>query len=324
MNSIDVIIPCYNAAPFLEQCVASVLSQGIESLRVVIIDNASTDGTIEIARRLSAEDSRINVILHEKNLGVHASFNEGIDVAAADYCMILCADDLLAKEALKRAATILDSHPDAVFALGSDLKLYNGDELVEPDPPSGWRITEGTKFIEDCCRNSGFSLALGFRLVRTSVQKTVGHYRASLAYAPDLEVALRLAARGAVIEFDCPLGIRREHPMQLSATDFADTRARLEGRMAAFDSFFSRQGRSLPQATKLHKVARLRIAEVAIRKAARGLLEGEPKSAAALLAYGLRLSPAAMFLAPLGRDFRNMLVAPGYQLSDQTRIVDKH
>ncbi|WP_394886162.1 hypothetical protein ACG873_00835 (plasmid) [Mesorhizobium sp. AaZ16] len=117
-------------------------------------------------------------------------------------------------------------------------------------------------------------------------------------------MALRLARLGSVVEFEGALGIRREHPAQLSVVSFAGERTQIKERMAAFDSFFGLEGRDVPQAARLHGIARLRIAEVAIRLAARRFLQGDPGAAAAMLAYGLRLSPAAMFFAPLGREFR--------------------
>lgn len=313
MPRIDVVIPCYNAGPYLSQCVRSALSQDVDDLRVVIIDNASTDDSVEVARSLAADDSRIEVVCHTNNLGPQASFNEGVDLARGDYLMILCADDLLTKGSLRRATEVLEGNPDAVFALGTDLKLVDGDEFVEPGEADGWRVTEGTRFIEDCCRHSGFSLALGAVLVRTSAQRKAGHYRAWLPYTDDLEMALRLARLGPVVEFDGALGVRREHPRQLSVVSFSGERTQIKERMAAFDSFFGLEGRDVPHASRLHGIARRRIAEVAIRFAARRFLEGDPGSAVAMAAFGLRLSPAASLLAPLGprirKDMHSIFVA---------------
>jgi hypothetical protein len=168
-------------------------------------------------------------------------------------------------------------------------------------------VTDGLRFIEDCSRHSGFSLALGAVLVRTSAQKAAGHYRAFLPYTDDLEMALRLARLGSVVEFEGALGIRREHSAQMSVASFLGMRTRLIERMAAFDSFFACEGRDVPQAARQRQIARRRIAEVAIRSSARHLLGGDWRSASAMLAYGIRLNPAAMLGAPLGREFRSRL-----------------
>ena len=108
MASVDVIVPCYQYGHFLRDCAASVLTQDVSDLRLVIIDNASTDNTLEVAREIAAADRRVEVIAHGSNLGHLASFNEGIDRASANYFLILCADDLLAPGALVRAVSIME------------------------------------------------------------------------------------------------------------------------------------------------------------------------------------------------------------------------
>ena len=99
MSSVDIAIPCYQYGRYLRDCVASVLSQDIDDLRILIIDNASTDNSVAIARQLAAEDARVSLLARSQNLGPHASFNAGVDWAAARYFMVLCADDLLAPAA---------------------------------------------------------------------------------------------------------------------------------------------------------------------------------------------------------------------------------
>ena len=80
---VDIAIPCHNYGRFLPDCVASVLGQGIAEVRLLIIDNASTDDSLDIARTLAAQDTRISVSAHASNRGPHASFNEGVDWASA-------------------------------------------------------------------------------------------------------------------------------------------------------------------------------------------------------------------------------------------------
>ena len=95
MPSVDIVVPCYQHGRFLRDCVESVLSQGVEQVRVIIIDKPSTDDSVSVARDLAREDARVEIVAHPRNLGSHASFNQGIDLASADYVMVLCADDIL-------------------------------------------------------------------------------------------------------------------------------------------------------------------------------------------------------------------------------------
>ncbi|RWC98139.1 MAG: glycosyltransferase family 2 protein [Mesorhizobium sp.] len=305
MPSIDVMIPCYNAGRFLAQCIRSVLSQNIDDLRIVVIDNASTDDSVEVARRLAAEDSRVEVVCHAKNLGPVASYNEGVDIARADYFMLLCADDLLTAGSLRRAVEVLESNPKAVFTIGPKLDMIDGENFVEPSHADGWRVTEGVRFIEDCCRHLGSAIALGAVLVRTPAQKAVGHYRASLPHANDLEMALRLAQLGQVVEFEGALGINRLHAAQITAVYFADKLTQLKQRLAVFDSFFSQEGAAMPEARRLHRIAIHRVGDIAYWQAVLNLFRGKTSYGVELLRYCFSLTPASRLFPPLGHFYRS-------------------
>ena len=97
---IDVFIPCYNYGRFLYQCVNSVLGQAGVDVRVLVIDDASSDNTAEVAAALAREDPRVTVIRHSTNKGHIDTYNEGIEWASADYMLLLSADDYLLPGAL--------------------------------------------------------------------------------------------------------------------------------------------------------------------------------------------------------------------------------
>jgi GT2 family glycosyltransferase len=300
MPSVDVFVPCRNYGNFLAECVASVQAQKIDGLRILIIDNASTDNSVEVACELAANDSRISVIRHPRDLGAQASFNEAIEQARADYMMILCADDLLVPEALARARDALEREPSAIMALGTDLKL-RGDALdgAVPPRPLDPKLTGGEEFIEKCCRSLGFTLALGAVLVRVQVQKAVGEFRPHLQYTDDLEMALRLARRGAVLEFAGALGIRREHGAQMSTSLFASEFARLAERRSAFESFFSECGPVDP-ALRWRRIATRRLAETAFWSGSALLARARPRDALKMIYYGMQLDPRGALAIPAG------------------------
>ncbi len=301
MPTVDVLIPVYNAAAYLAQAVASVLDQDVDGVRIVLIDNASTDGSVELGAAMAAADPRIELVRHPENLGAQASFNEAIDLARGDYMMILCADDFLTPGALGLAVAALETSPRATFAIGADLVQIEGQRPLQPEPPAGWRVVPGRDFIEEACRSTGTSLALGAVLARTSVQKRIGHYRPEIPYTDDLDMALRMAFEGDVVTFDAALGIRREHAAQQSATRFSNEVARLEQRFAAFDGFFSREGGALPDARRLRALARRRLAVIAYRDAVKRMLRGSARTAAAMAAYAFKLSPSALLSVPVPR-----------------------
>src|SRR5215469_6462623 len=113
MNQVDVVIPCYNYAHYLRQCVESVLLQTGVAVRVLIIDDASADDTALVGSGLAAQDSRVEFRRHLTNQGHIATYNEGLlDWASNEYSLLLSADDMLTPGALARSVRLLNSHPD--------------------------------------------------------------------------------------------------------------------------------------------------------------------------------------------------------------------
>jgi glycosyltransferase involved in cell wall biosynthesis len=111
LPTIDVVVPCYNYGRHLPDCIDSLLTQDGCDLRVLIIDDASTDGSAAVARALAAKDSRVSVLVHEANRGHIATYNEGIAWSSADYFLLLSADDALVPDALARAIAIMEARP---------------------------------------------------------------------------------------------------------------------------------------------------------------------------------------------------------------------
>ncbi len=98
MPTISVIIPVYNAAATLDDCLQSVAGQSFKDLEIICIDDGSTDKSGEILAAWQAKDSRIKV-LHQKNLGGGAARNAGLAVAAGEYIHFLDSDDSLQPKA---------------------------------------------------------------------------------------------------------------------------------------------------------------------------------------------------------------------------------
>ena len=89
---ISVIIPVYNAEPFLPACLDSVLSQDYSSFEILVIDDGSTDNSAAIIDRYAAREPRI-VALHQSNAGVSAARNRGLAEARGEYSAFVDADD---------------------------------------------------------------------------------------------------------------------------------------------------------------------------------------------------------------------------------------
>lgn len=121
-QTISVIVPVYNVAQYLSQCVSSILSQDYGDLEVILIDDGSTDASGEICDQYAAKDSRVRVI-HQKNGGAAAAKNAGLRIASGDYLAFADSDDYLEPGAYGfLMKTLLETNADAVQ--GSFREVY--------------------------------------------------------------------------------------------------------------------------------------------------------------------------------------------------------
>ena len=300
MPSVDIVVPCYQHGRYLRDCVESVLSQDVE-LRVIIIDNASTDDSVSVAQDLARKDARVEIVAHPRNLGSHASFNEGIDLASADYLMVLCADDILSPGSLRRAMTIMEQHPEVAFAHGTDIHWRTHEPLPDLSTADDfyWHIQSGREFLVDRCRAPELYLAFGMVLVRTSAQKAAGYYRPALPHTDDFEMLLRLACRGSVAFTPAVLGFKRihgENRSQEALTARWLTIARLH---AALECFFEHEGKSLHDWPRLRSLAQRRLCERAYWCGVKALVRGR-KDAFSFFKLAFQLDPRVALIPPLG------------------------
>ena len=151
MASVDVAVPCYQYGCYLGDCLTSILSQDVAALRVLVIDNASTDDSVEIAQEFARRDRRVEVVARPRNLGATASYNDAVDWAAAAYFLLLDADDVLTPGCLDRATRFLDAHPDVAMTYGAELRTnFAPGALPAFDPPASaddWHIERGPDFV---------------------------------------------------------------------------------------------------------------------------------------------------------------------------------
>lgn len=89
---ISIIIPVYNAARYLRECVDSILQQSFANFEIILIDDGSTDDSPQICDGYAACDQRVKVV-HKPNAGVSAARNDGLDRARAEYITFVDSDD---------------------------------------------------------------------------------------------------------------------------------------------------------------------------------------------------------------------------------------
>lgn len=244
--SLDVVVPCYNYGRYLGQCVRSVLRETRLDVRILIIDDASADDTAEVARRLAAEDDRIEVRVHATNRGHIATYNEGLAWAQRDYMLLLSADDLVAPGALMRAVQLMERQPDIAFVFGR-ANRFRTEYEISPEAAANLelrapdQVVPGWDFIAKLCHSSMNPVETATAVVRGAVQRQVGGYAPKLTHSADFEMWLRCAEQGRVGEIATVQAYVRLHDANMRngycAEDaFGDYLQRRD----AFVSFFDR------------------------------------------------------------------------------------
>jgi glycosyltransferase involved in cell wall biosynthesis len=276
MTSVSVVIPCYNYGHLLAEAVTSVLDdQAGVGVRVLIIDDASTDDSAEVAREIAASDRRVAVVVHATNSGHIATYNEGLlEWADGDYCVLMSADDRLTPGALQRATEFLDAHPSVGFVYGNVLWFRDGAPLPAARTRGrGCSVWPGRSWIERRFRQAQTGIASPEVVVRTSLQRRVGGYDARLPHLGDTEMWIRLAANadvGFLRGVDQAYYRRHAHNMSTAY----DPLMNLRQYRLVYESALDRCREQLPDAANLSDVAYRKLAWEALVAAARAYDRG--------------------------------------------------
>lgn len=279
MASVSVVVPCYNYSLLLGDAITSVLDdqEGVD-VRVLIIDDASSDGSAEAARKIAARDSRVEVTVHATNKGHIATYNEGLlEWADGDYCVLLSADDRLTPGALRRATNFLDAHPGVGFVYGNVLWFRDGAPLpTARTKVLGESVWPGHLWLERRFRQAQTGLSSPEVVVRTSIQKRVGGYDPRLPHLGDTEMWLRLAANADVGHLrGVDQAYYRRHEQNMS-TAYTPLMTLCQYRLA-YEAVLDRCGEQLPDAKRLSDLVHRKLATEALLAAARAYDRGQTR-----------------------------------------------
>ena len=258
--------------------VDSVLNQAGVDPKVIIVDDASPDGSADIAREMASQDARIMVVEHAENQGHIKTYNDGLSRVTTPYVALLSADDLLAPGALSRAVALMETHPNVGLVYGAPKEFGDEDEVLIDTyrPKATWTIWPGLQWLNiSCWRGRSFILSPEV-VMRTTALKQVGTYSAELPHSGDLEFWVRTAARWDIGRINGPYqAYYRVHGQNMHLTAFGTMQQDLIHRFEAFQIVNGiTLGLKSRVSKRLYRWAQRAISREALLLAGRNLDEG--------------------------------------------------
>jgi len=205
-------MPVHNALPFLNESIKSILAQTLGDFEFIILDDASSDGSVGLVRKWSLHDKRIHLHESKNRLGLAGSSNAVIAKAHAPLVARMDADDVAHPDRLRRQWNVMKDHPDVVV-VGTLCNGINADGR-EVRPRDRWRLLRRSAYIP---------FPHGSVMFRRELYDQVGGYNEELGRGEDQDLFSRMAAHGRVLTLSDVLYSYRYHSS--NATLFNGVRA---------------------------------------------------------------------------------------------------
>ena len=296
MIQVAIAFPTHNGARFLSQALQGALEQTYEHVRVVVVDDGSTDETLDIVGQFG-----VGACVRRERLGLAGAWNECVRLADdADLVMIAHQDDILAKTLVEQAVDLFDGSQELGFVhcnidqidsnnvvIGGhwapEFQIRSGRSFVVPRDVFFARLLDGTTPV--CCPTV---------IARRRLYEAVGPYDERFGCATDLHMHLRMALAGDVGFLPEPLYRWRRHPAQASAQ---------KARVALYDERIRAKldALRLVSQTGRFSVENLKSFRASVARdcvqGARRYATGDPKQARRWLGHAWALSRRAIFSA---------------------------
>ena len=214
---VSVVLPCYNGATMLPTAIESCINQSFKDWELIIVNDCSTDNTLEVALQYADIDNRIRVLDNETNLKLPASLNRGFSEARGMYYTWTSDDNIMHTNMLQELSLFLDSNPEC--------GLVASDYIVIDEHDNVKRKAELPDNLSNLLPLNNY-LGCSF-MYRKEVAKHVGDYRVDLFLVEDYEYWIRIAMEYPIARLNKILYSYREHPKSLTSTRQLEIKERL-------------------------------------------------------------------------------------------------
>ena len=202
---VSIVLPVFNGSKYLSQSIESIIKQSYDNWELIIINDCSTDNSLEIANHYASLDKRIRVFSNEKNMKLPNSLNIGFGIAQGSYFTWTSDDNLFKEDALKIMLQEIErTNASFVYADYSIIDEF-GNDIKDINLPDSKRIVAGN--VVGACF-----------LYTSDIAKKVGLYDERLYLAEDYDYWLRIFRSGKVYHISSNLYSYRIHSNSLTET----------------------------------------------------------------------------------------------------------
>jgi glycosyltransferase involved in cell wall biosynthesis len=212
-SAITVLLPVFNAGPFLDAAVESIETQTLRAVRVIAIDDGSTDGSGE--RLQSRTSPTLSVIRLPRNRGLVHALNTGLEAVETPFLARMDADDISIPERLGLQLRHLAENPDVVLV--GTAAAHIGASSDEPAWPIRMPVAHDEIMTAMSARRS--AVIHPTIMARTEAIRAAGGYRAEAYPAEDYDLFLRLSRQGRLANLASILYLIRLHPGSITASN---------------------------------------------------------------------------------------------------------
>ena len=209
MNSplVSVLMAAYNADKFISEAIESVLNSNYSNIELIIVDDKSTDNTLQIAASYQQKDSRIKLYTNEHNLGDYPNRNKAAGYAKGKYLKYLDNDDFLYKYSLNYMVYAMETNPDVCLGIGV--------KVIDDFKPYPIYLTSKEVYRGEFLKNSFLGCGPSAAIIKKDCFERLGGFSGK-SFVGDHELWLKIALRFPVIVLQPSLLWYRVHPEQES------------------------------------------------------------------------------------------------------------